>query len=510
MSPLLVLVIATGTLTHFPIPDPPAERKPEDQLAGEWLFDRAFQSRKDLISQVWSSPLTITGREFTLATAELPMPLTGTFEIDSIASPKRIDLHLREQTFSQGALQRKLPATKLQGIYSLEQDRLTVRLALPGTARPDSFKGAPENEICLEMVKTPTGFKVFPRDIGVLVSGPDGKPVAGASVATSMMSADDASKSSGKQEWVYENRIETDQKGMASIAYKKLQGGVLIAHNQNSKQIKVVMLTPAGLGSGKVTIALEPQCKVIGEVHCEGVTKIGPLNFLIVSQSRQVAHLVKESERFEFAISPGTYDLEIIGEDLDRKQVSITVPSGVSEHTVAPINIKASRLKMLQGKLAPELTGVTNWKGREIKLADLKGKYVLLDFWGYWCPPCVREVPILSEIHKKFSDRGLEVVGIHVDRGEDLDTTTKLDEMLSPFLKGPWKGLDLSFPVGLVTAKQVSEDSKTSKGCPVVEYGVIGFPTTILIDREGKVMGRFRFRDAKDADQQIEKLLSGK
>jgi thiol-disulfide isomerase/thioredoxin len=89
---------------------------------------------------------------------------------------------------------------------------------------------------------------------------------------------------------------------------------------------------------------------------------------------------------------------------------------------------------------APELVGVTGWKnGPPVKLADFKGKCVILDFWGYWCGPCVHEMPDLFKLYDKYHELGLEVVGIHIDLGEDekepVDSADKLDERLSKIRK---------------------------------------------------------------------------
>jgi thiol-disulfide isomerase/thioredoxin len=165
---------------------------------------------------------------------------------------------------------------------------------------------------------------------------------------------------------------------------------------------------------------------------------------------------------------------------------------------------------LLQGQPAPELAGVMGWKGNKATLAELKGKYVLLEFWGFWCGPCVHSMPVLIELHEKFADQGLAIVGVHLDIDGEIDTAAKLDDKIAGFKKDLWKGKDLPFPGALTSGKRVGEGDERTRGGAAEQYGVLAYPTTILIDRDGKVVGQFHARDAKDACEQVEKLLNAK
>ena len=60
----------------------------------------------------------------------------------------------------------------------------------------------------------------------------------------------------------------------------------------------------------------------------------------------------------------------------------------------------------------------SNWKtlnGEPILVDDIRGKRTLMNFWGSWCPPCVKEMPLLSEFHVKFADQNFQVIGFAVD-----------------------------------------------------------------------------------------------
>lgn len=92
----------------------------------------------------------------------------------------------------------------------------------------------------------------------------------------------------------------------------------------------------------------------------------------------------------------------------------------------------------------------------------LEGKVVLVDFWGTWCGPCVRAMPQIQRLHDRYRDRGLVVVALSY---EDTDT-------MKPFLKK--------------NAYTMPIASDTKKRC-VTAYGVKSWPTTFLIDKEGKI-----------------------
>ncbi len=71
------------------------------------------------------------------------------------------------------------------------------------------------------------------------------------------------------------------------------------------------------------------------------------------------------------------------------------------------------------GETAPKFTLKTD-QGRQVSRADFGGKLLVLNFWATWCQPCVEEIPSLNEFAKKYSDQGVVVLGVSVDRNEKL------------------------------------------------------------------------------------------
>jgi peroxiredoxin len=104
--------------------------------------------------------------------------------------------------------------------------------------------------------------------------------------------------------------------------------------------------------------------------------------------------------------------------------------------------------------------------GRKIKLSDLKGKVVIVNFWATSCGPCVSEMPHLVKVYERYRDRGVEILAISTDREVDRSRVV-------PFAKQ----YQLNFPV--------LYDEGAEKA-----YQVYGIPTTLFIDKQGSIRYR--------------------
>ena len=121
------------------------------------------------------------------------------------------------------------------------------------------------------------------------------------------------------------------------------------------------------------------------------------------------------------------------------------------------------------GEQAPDFT-VTTLTDKQVKLSDLRGKVVLLDFWATWCTPCIAELPNLQRAYDEFGQDGeFVLLGISLDAEADTMRAFLKDRQL------PWEQAVL----GPAEINPVA-----------LKYFVTGVPATFLIDREGKVVGR--------------------
>lgn len=106
--------------------------------------------------------------------------------------------------------------------------------------------------------------------------------------------------------------------------------------------------------------------------------------------------------------------------------------------------------------------------GDTVSLRDYRGKIVLLNFWGTWCPPCLREIPQLVDLQRELDGTGATIVSIAVDSGSPSD--------VQDFARK----YGLNYPIWMAGTGRV-----------VRYYRTMGFPTTLLIDADGVIRRRY-------------------
>ncbi len=117
------------------------------------------------------------------------------------------------------------------------------------------------------------------------------------------------------------------------------------------------------------------------------------------------------------------------------------------------------------GDTAPDFT-ITAENGRPVSLSHFGGKVLVLNFWATWCPPCVEEMPSLSQFAAQFKDKGVVVLGVSVDKDA-----------------AAYKNFIRSLDPAFLTARD--PEMKIN-----LEYGTVQYPETYIINSQGKVVNK--------------------
>jgi peroxiredoxin len=130
---------------------------------------------------------------------------------------------------------------------------------------------------------------------------------------------------------------------------------------------------------------------------------------------------------------------------------------------------KVSKLQALSvGKVAPDFE-MASLDGDKVKLSQLRGKYVLLDFWASWCAPCREENPNVVKQYNAFKNKGFTVLGVSLDRDREQWKKAIKDDGL--------------------TWTHVSELKHWDSDI-VKQYAIEGIPSSFLLDKEGKILAK--------------------
>lgn len=113
--------------------------------------------------------------------------------------------------------------------------------------------------------------------------------------------------------------------------------------------------------------------------------------------------------------------------------------------------------------------------GGEVRLADLRGQVVMINFWATWCGPCRQEMPLLEQIHAKYEALGFTLLGVNVEPDSGAATA--------------WlEKVPVTFPILFDTKNAVAE-----------QFGVMGMPSSVFVDRDGRV--RYVHRGYQPGDE---------
>lgn len=146
-----------------------------------------------------------------------------------------------------------------------------------------------------------------------------------------------------------------------------------------------------------------------------------------------------------------------LNEDYPNTKIILTLVQQLEEMRVLSI-----------GQVAPEIS-LPDPNGNMVNLSDLKGKYVLIDFWAAWCKPCREENPNVVRLYNQYKDKGFEVFGVSLDRTKDAWVKAIAEDQLT------WTHVS---------------DLKYFNSEAAATYQINAIPATYLIDMEGNIIAK--------------------
>ncbi|MFA0960535.1 peroxiredoxin family protein [Roseivirga sp. BDSF3-8] len=191
---------------------------------------------------------------------------------------------------------------------------------------------------------------------------------------------------------------------------------------------------------------------------------------MIQDSVRAIVHDKLEGNTGSLAAMQG---LAFLSYDSDRELID-QILADLSEKYPNEMVVKqtadqvAQARKTAVGSMAPEIEMATP-DGGTLKLSELRGKYVLIDFWAAWCKPCRMENPNVVKLYSEYEDENFEILGVSLDR----DHAKWVEAIEQDGL--PWKHVsDLQY-----FDNQAAQD-----------YNIQAIPATVLVDPEGKIIAK--------------------
>ncbi|TXE13122.1 TlpA family protein disulfide reductase [Seonamhaeicola algicola] len=157
----------------------------------------------------------------------------------------------------------------------------------------------------------------------------------------------------------------------------------------------------------------------------------------------------------------------------------------LNNYFLEPLVERRKNLDLVKvGQPAPNFT-LKSIENKDISLSDYKGKHLLIDFWAYWCGPCIKGFPELKEIRKSYSEEKLAILSISTDKNYD-----KWVEAVKQH-KLPWPQVidDANLPVDVGS-----------------KYAVVAIPHLILVSPEGKIIYKHQYTD--NLTDELAKILN--
>jgi thiol-disulfide isomerase/thioredoxin len=204
------------------------------------------------------------------------------------------------------------------------------------------------------------------------------------------------------------------------------------------------------------------------------------IGFLPSARREQIAGGVRVDVNAR--VPPGEYRLRCRANSQHAGyDIPFTVKPGQKDLDLGTRTIEPAGTVALKGKPAPALN--VKWRsGEHTDWETLRGKVVILDFWGTWCIPCITDMPDLMAIQNRFKDKPVAWISIHTPEPKSFEA---IDEKLAKIQDNELNKRTLPFTQAIdQPASETDETGNTGQ-----QYGVTQWPTLIIVDQQGNVVG---------------------
>lgn len=161
--------------------------------------------------------------------------------------------------------------------------------------------------------------------------------------------------------------------------------------------------------------------------------------------------------------------MQLVGETGDTDRIEADWRAFAASPYQPLADVAAENLRLISARRVLSTLQFRAIDGREVDLAKLRGKVVLVDFWATWCGPCKEEIPTVVAAYQKYHEQGFEVIGISLD--ENSGRQTLLDYIAAH---------GMSWPQHF--------DGQGWKNQFAVKFGIQGIPAMFLLDQEGRLV----------------------
>jgi len=259
-------------------------------------------------------------------------------------------------------------------------------------------------------------------------------------------------------------------------------------------------------GDKPVTITLLPLVRVTGKIYCPQADRIPDWTMAMVHPPADKENYLHFEQcgslkgAFSLLLPPGSYDLAVYSESPDASMprpahdapadmpsyiggIRLEVPRDKPALDLGTLNVvvKHGDYSAFYGKEPPPLD-ITDARGisKDVKLADLRGKWVLLDFWTLHCGPCIgRSLPQLAKLYGEHAADAsrFEILAICVTKQDKIQSLADYEHAEKPIADETWNGKRLPFPV------LIDGEGKTNDA-----FGIGSYPKALLIDPDGHLV----------------------